>query len=92
MDHIAKREQAIRDANALIMQNAGLNAFPQADGMIFLAVGIEVIHVERARAILEAAGFSSQQAAMFVTGVIGLIRDKLEHLVDDYHLRKQKLQ
>ena len=43
MDHIAKREQAIRDANALIMQNAGLDAFPQADGMIFLAVGIEVI-------------------------------------------------
>ena len=92
MDRIAKREQAIRDANTLIMQNARLDVFPQADGMIFLAVGIEAIHVERAKEILEAAGFSSQQAAMFVTGVIELIRDKMEHLVDNYHLRKQKLQ
>ena len=79
----AKRKQAMQAAKKAVLVGISLSAMPCNGGLVLPAVVLDVEVAERARALLNAAGYSDAQVVVFVMGLLEQKRRLVEKAFDD---------
>ena len=83
MGRKSKRKQAAKAAKIALSANISLTALPYSGGMVIPALTLDAEVAERAKTLLSAAGYSDEQAAMFVMGVIAQKRALVEKVFSE---------